>query len=44
LAGAASAITTIAMMTIILFIDGTAHARVEAYYGQLIAAKKQGGD
>ncbi len=37
----ASAITTIAMMTVILLIDGTAHARIEAYYEQLVLAGKQ---
>lgn len=39
----ASAITTIAMMTVILLIDGNAHARIEAYYEQLIAVKTQDG-
>ncbi|WP_420581553.1 hypothetical protein [Reichenbachiella sp.] len=29
-------ITTIAMMIVILLIDGTAHARINAYYKQLI--------
>lgn len=28
-------ITTIAMMIVILLVDGTAHARIEAYYAQL---------
>jgi hypothetical protein len=32
----ASMITTIAMMSVILLIDGTAHARIEVYYEQLI--------
>lgn len=36
----ASMITTIAMLTVILLIDGTAHARIEAYYEQLISVKK----
>ena len=31
----ASAITTIAMLIVILLIDGTAHARIEAYRGHL---------
>lgn len=35
----ASMITTIAMMVVILLIDGTAHARIDAYYQQLIAIK-----
>lgn len=38
----ASLITTIAMMVVILLIDGTAHARIEAYYEQLISAKNVG--
>ncbi|MEP3386645.1 MAG: hypothetical protein ABJO02_00570 [Reichenbachiella sp.] len=29
-------ITTIAMMIVILLVDGTAHARIDAYYKQLI--------
>lgn len=37
----ASMITSIAMLSVILLIDGTAHARIEAYYGQLIIAEKQ---
>ena len=32
----AISITTIAMLIIILFIDGTAHARIEAYKDQLV--------
>lgn len=32
-------ITTIAMMAVVLLVDGTAHARIEAYYEQLIALK-----
>lgn len=38
----ASLITTIAMMAVILLIDGTAHARIEAYYDQLVSAKNIG--
>ena len=38
----ASMITIIAMMAVILLIDGTAHARIEAYYEQLVAAKNIG--
>ncbi|MEQ8904801.1 hypothetical protein [Ekhidna sp.] len=34
-------ITTIAMMIVILLIDGTAHARIEAYYKQLQSIEKQ---
>ncbi|UXX77791.1 hypothetical protein N7E81_10455 [Reichenbachiella carrageenanivorans] len=37
-------ITTIAMMIIILLVDGTAHARIEAYYKQLITVVRQGGN
>lgn len=36
----ASMITTIAMLVIILLIDGTAHARIEAYKEQLVSAVK----
>lgn len=36
----ASAITTIAMLVVILLIDGTAHARIDAYKGQLDSAQK----
>ncbi|MFQ3230072.1 MAG: hypothetical protein ACI9DO_001439 [Reinekea sp.] len=36
----ASVITTIAMLVVILLIDGTAHARVEAYYEQLISVER----
>lgn len=32
-------ITTIAMMIAILLVDGTAHARIEAYYEQLVLIK-----
>jgi hypothetical protein len=37
----AISITTIAMLMIILFIDGTAHARIEAHKEQLTLAEKQ---
>jgi len=33
-------ITTIAMMIVILLVDGTAHARIEAYHKQLEASNK----
>jgi len=33
-------ITTIAMMVVILLIDGTAHARIEAYNQQLLLVEK----
>ena len=36
----ASMITTIAMMVVILLVDGTAHARIDNYYKQLIEAEK----
>lgn len=36
----ASMITTIAMLVVILLIDGTAHARIEAYKKQLELANK----
>ena len=36
----ASMITTIAMLLVILLIDGTAHARIENYNKQLIVAEK----
>lgn len=40
----ASMITTIAMMVVILLIDGTARARIEAYYEQLQEVEiKRGG-
>lgn len=38
----ASLITTIAMLVVILLIDGTAHARIDAYNKQLLAAEKEG--
>lgn len=37
----ASMITTIAMMIVILLVDGTAHARIEAYSKQLELADQQ---
>jgi hypothetical protein len=33
-------ITTIAMMVVILLIDGTAHARIDAYQNQLKSVEK----
>ena len=40
----ASMITTIAMMVVILLIDGTARARIEAYYEQLQSVEMLKGD
>lgn len=37
----ASMITTIAMLTVILFIDGLAHARIDVYNQQLIKAQQE---
>nr|WP_319267083.1 hypothetical protein [uncultured Draconibacterium sp.] len=37
----AISITTIAMLIVILLIDGTAHARIEAYKGKLVLAEKE---
>ncbi|MDF9798584.1 hypothetical protein OKW21_003847 [Catalinimonas alkaloidigena] len=37
----ASMITTIAMLVVILLIDGTAHARIEAYNKELVLVEKQ---
>ncbi|MEP0366729.1 MAG: hypothetical protein ABJN36_01370 [Cyclobacteriaceae bacterium] len=37
----AIAITTIAMMIVILLVDGTAYARMDAYYKQLVSVEKQ---
>ena len=37
----ASLITTIAMLTIILLIDGVAYARMDAYYQQLITLEEE---
>jgi hypothetical protein len=39
----ASMITAIAMLVVILLIDGTAHARIEAYKEQLVAEKSNKG-
>ncbi len=36
----AISITTIAMMIVILLVDGTAHARIDAYYKQLQVVNK----
>jgi len=36
-----SLITTIAMLVVILLIDGTAYARVDAYNQQLISVEKE---
>ena len=38
--GRAISITTIAMMIVILLVDGTAHARIEAYKEQLVLVEK----
>lgn len=37
----ASMITTIAMLTVILFIDGLAHARIDEYNKQLLKANQE---
>ena len=37
----ASMITTIAMMAVIMLVDGTAYARIDNYNKQLIAVEKQ---
>ncbi|ADR21227.1 hypothetical protein MATR_11440 [Marivirga tractuosa] len=37
-------VTTIAMMMVILLVDGLAHARIEAYHKQLIILVKQNGN
>ena len=37
----ASLITTIAMLVVILLIDGTAYARIDAYNQQLISVEKE---
>lgn len=37
----ASMITTIAMLVVILLIDGTAHARIEAYNQELLLVEKE---
>jgi len=35
-------ITTIAMLVVILLIDGTAHGRIDTYNNQLLSVEKQG--
>lgn len=40
----ASLVSTIAMMAVILLIDGTAQARMKAYHEELIEAKNQEND
>jgi len=37
----ASMITVIAMMVVILLVDGTAYARIQAYYAELISVGNQ---
>ncbi|MEQ9187848.1 MAG: hypothetical protein RLP15_08935 [Cryomorphaceae bacterium] len=37
----ASLITSIAMLAVILFIDGLAHARIDSYYHQLLKAQQE---
>lgn len=37
----ASMITTIAMLVVILLIDGAAHARIDAYYKKLLSAETE---
>lgn len=37
----ASMISTMAMLTVILFIDGLAHARIDTYHQQLLQAQKE---
>lgn len=37
----ASMITTIAMLVVILLIDGTAHARMDVYHQQLLSVEKE---
>jgi len=37
----ASLITTIAMMVVILLIDGTAYARIDVYNQQLLTVEKE---
>jgi hypothetical protein len=37
----ASFITTIAMLTVILLIDGTAHGRIDSYYKQLVSVAEE---
>ena len=40
----ASATTAIAMLIVILLVDGTAHARIEGYYQRLLAAESAIGN
>jgi len=37
----ASMITTIAMLVVILLVDGTAHARIDAYHKQLLSVENE---
>ena len=37
----ASMITTIALLVIVLFIDGTAHARIDSYHKQLLTVENE---
>lgn len=37
----AASITTIAMLVVILLIDGTAHGRIKAYHQQLLSVEKE---
>lgn len=37
----ASMITVIAMLVVILLVDGTAHARIDAYHQELLSAEKE---
>lgn len=37
----ASMITTIAMLTVILLIDGTAHSRIDAYHQELLSVEQE---
>jgi hypothetical protein len=39
--GRASMVTTIAMLVVILLIDGTAHARIDAYKQKLLSVKQE---
>ena len=40
----ASLITTIAMLVVILLVDGTAYARIDAYNQQLLSVEKESKD
>ena len=40
----ASMITTIAMLVVILLIDGLAHARIDAYHDQLLSLEKEANE